>query len=266
MTIAIVFALIASLGLLVESTVGFAGALLAIPLFALVMPPYEAVPTYALVTLSVNSFTVWEARHHIEVRPVRRMLLGGLPGVPLGAMALKYLPAAWIGTAISLITLGFGLLLLARVRVRFPEHRATEAAIGLLSGMLGGSISSPGPPVVLYALARQWTKDVFRSSLMAYFLCLAATGVACYLAYGMVTQQTLVLSLAALLPGFVASRIGTRLKHRINERTFRGIVLSIILLVGTCGPIKHLASFMKCDEVRGSSASQAASVEPRMVK
>lgn len=240
MTLAIAFALIASLGLLVESTVGFAGALLAIPLFAMVMSPRDAVPAYALVTLSVNSFSVWEGRHHIEMRPVRRMLLGGLPGVPLGALALKYLPAAWIGTTISVITLAFGLLLLARVRVRFPEHEATEPTIGLLSGLLGGSISSPGPPVVLYAIARRWTKDVFRSSLMAYFLCLAAAGAVCYVAYGMVTQETLVISLAALLPGFAASRLGGRLKRRISERTFRWIVLIIILLVGVSGLLKHL--------------------------
>jgi uncharacterized protein len=243
MTSAIAFALIASLGLLVESTVGFAGALLAIPLFALVMPPAEAVPIFALVGLFVNSYSVWEARHHVEVRPVSRMLLGGLPGVPLGALALKYLPAAWIGTTISIVTLAFGLLLLVRVKVRFPKHRATEPAIGFLSGMLGGSISSPGPPVVVYALARNWTKDVFRSSLMAYFLCLAGGGAVCYLAYGMVTRRTLLVALAALLPAFIASRLGVRLKRHIDEDSFRRIVLVVILLVGICGLLKHLSAW-----------------------
>ncbi len=240
MTDLIAFALIASLGMLVQSTVGFAGSLLAVPLFALLMSPREAVPAYAILLLSVNSFLVWEDRRHIDGRPVRRLLLGGLPGVPIGALALKYLPAAWIGAAISAVTLVFGLLFLARVRIRFPDHPATEPLIGLLSGILGGGISESGPPVVVYGLARGWSKDVFRSSLLAYFLCLSALGACCYVAYGMMSGSMLLLALAAFVPAFAASRVGVRLKDRINERTFRLTVLVTILVVSGCGLLKHL--------------------------
>lgn len=240
MTDLIAFALISSLGMLVQSTVGFAGSLLAVPLFALMMSPREAVPAYAMVLLSVNSFLVWEGRRHIDSRPVCRLLLGGLPGVPIGALALKYLPTAWIGVAISVVTLLFGLLFLARVRIRFPDHPATEPLIGLLSGILGGGISESGPPVVVYGLARGWAKDVFRSTLLAYFLCLSALGTLCYVAYGMMTVPMLLLALAALVPAFVASRVGVWLKERINERTFRLTVLLTILVVSTCGLVRHI--------------------------
>jgi uncharacterized membrane protein YfcA len=240
MTEIIVFALIASLGMLVQSTVGFAGALVAIPLLALVMSPHEAVPPYAVMMLLVNSFLVWEAREHIDGRRVRRMLVGGVPGVLIGALALKYLPATWLEVTISAATLVFGLLFLTRVRVRFPEHPATEPLIGLLSGLLGGSISAPGPPVVVYALARGWGKDVFRSSLLAYFLCLSASGTLCYFVCGMVTGRMILLSLVALPPAFVASRMGVWMKQRIGERMFRLAVLMTILLASVCGLLKHV--------------------------
>ena len=240
MTEVIAFALIASLGMLVQSTVGFAGSLLAVPLFTLLMSPREAVPAYAFLLLTVNSFLVWEGRRHIDGRPVRRLLMGGLPGVPIGALALKHLPVAWIGVTISAVTLLFGLLFLARVRVRFPDHPATEPLIGLLSGMLGGGISESGPPVVVYGLARGWPKDVFRSSLLAYFLCLSVMAALSYVAYGMVTGSMLLLSLAAFVPAFAASRLGVRLKQRINEQAFRLTVLATILTVSACGLLKHL--------------------------
>jgi hypothetical protein len=236
----IAFAVIASLGMLVQSTLGFAGSLLAVPLFALVMSPREAVPAYAILLLSVNSFLVWEGRRHIDGRPVRRLLLGGLPGVPIGALALKHLPVAWIGAAISAVTLLFGLLFLARVRVRLPDHPVTEPLVGLLSGILGGGISESGPPVVVYALARGWAKDAFRSSLLAYFLCLSAAGTLSYIAYGMVKGPMVLLAAAALVPAFAASRLGVRLKDRINERTFRLAVLATILVVSVCGLVKHV--------------------------
>ena len=66
MTELVAFAVIASLGMLVQSVVGFAGSLLAVPLFALLMSPRDAVPGYAFQLLAVNGFLVCEGRQHIE--------------------------------------------------------------------------------------------------------------------------------------------------------------------------------------------------------
>jgi len=240
MTQMIAFALIASLGMLVQSVVGFAGSLLAVPLFALLMSPREAVPAYAFLLFVVNGFLVFEGRRHIAWRSVRGLLLGGLPGVPLGAVALKYLPTDVIGAAISGVTLLFGLLFLARVRVRFPVHPATEPLIGLLSGILGGGISESGPPVVVYGLSREWAKDVFRSSLLSYFLCLSVAAMISYLALGMVTGAMLLLALVALAPALAAARLGVWLKQRIPERVFRLAVLATIIAVSVGGLLKHV--------------------------
>jgi len=233
------FAAIASLGMLVQSTVGFAGSLVAIPLFALFLSPREAVPAYCFTMLAVNLFLVCEGRRHVAWRSVRGLLIGGLPGVPIGALALKHLPVHVIGAAISLITLVFGLLFLSRVRVRFPAHPLTEPSLGLLSGMLGGSISESGPPVVVYALSREWPKDTFRSSLLAYFLCLAATAAVSYLSLGMVNRRLLTLSGCGLLPALAAGHLGVWLKERINERTFRLAVLATVIAVGVTGLLKY---------------------------
>ena len=240
MTEILAFALIASLGMLVQSVVGFAGSLLAVPLFALLMPPRDVVPGYAFLMLAVNGFLVLEGRRHIQWGSVRGLLLGGLPGVPIGALALKHLPTNMIGAVISVVTLAFGLLFLARVRVRFPVHAATEPLIGLVSGMLGGSISESGPPVVVYGLSRDWAKDVFRSSLLAYFLCLSAAAALSYVVLGMVTGRMLLLAASGLLPALAAARLGLLVKQRINERAFRLTVLATIIVVSVSGLLKHV--------------------------
>ena len=46
---ALLFAVVACLGMLVQSFVGFAGSLVAVPLFSLFMSPRDAVPAYNLV-------------------------------------------------------------------------------------------------------------------------------------------------------------------------------------------------------------------------
>jgi uncharacterized protein len=234
------FALIASLGMLVQSTVGFAGSLVAVPLFVQVMDPHDAVPAYCLLMLAVNTFLVCEGRRHVEWRSVRGLLLGGLPGVPIGALALKHLPAAAIGVTVSVVTLVFGILFLSRVRLRFPVHPLTEPAIGLLSGVFQGWISESGPPVVVYGLARGWAKDVFRSSLLAYFLCLAAVAALSYAVLDMLTGRLVQLAAVGLLPALAAAHLGVWLKQRISERAFRLAVLTTVIAVGTAGLLKYL--------------------------
>lgn len=235
-----VFGAIAGLGLLVQSIVGFAGSLVAIPLLALFMSPRDAVPAYCFTMLTVNIFLVCEGRRHVAWRAVGGLLAGGLPGVPVGAYALKYLPVHIIGAVISIVTMAFGLLFLAKVRIRFPAHPLTVPSIGLLSGVLGGSISESGPPVVVYALTREWPKDVFRSSLLAYFLCLGITAAVSYLVLGMVHQRHLWLWAAGVVPGLATAHLGVWLKQRINEQTFRLTVLITIIAVGVLGLAKHL--------------------------
>ena len=164
----------------------------------------------------------------------------GINAAPVGAWALQHLPVHVIGAAISVITLLFGLLFLTRVRIRFPVHPLTEPAVGLLSGMLGGSISESGPPVVIYGLSREWAKDVFRSSLLAYFLCLAITAAISYSLFGMVSSHLLLLSAAGLLPALAAGQVGVWLKQRIPESAFRAAVLVTVVAVGMVGLIKHL--------------------------
>jgi len=105
---------------------------------------------------------------------------------------------------------------------------------------LGGSISESGPPVVIYGLSRGWAKDVFRSSLLAYFLCLATTAACSYVAFGMVTGHMLLLAAAALLPAFAAARLGLLVKQHIHEAAFRLTVLATILVVSITGLLKHL--------------------------
>ncbi len=106
--------------------------------------------------------------------------------------------------------------------------------------MLGGSISESGPPVVVYGLSRDWAKDVFRSSLLAYFLCLAAAAAISYAVLGMIHSWLLELALVGVLPALAAAYLGVWLKQRISEPAFRLAVLATVIAVGIVGLLKHL--------------------------
>ena len=240
MTDPAIFALIVAAAMLTQSCIGFAGALVAVPLFALFLSPREAIPSYSLVMLAVDVLLVIETHEHVDWRKVRTLLIGGIVGMPIGAYGLKHLPPAFVGVTISIVTLAFAILFLLKVTLPLRENRATQIGVGVCSGVLGGCVSASGPPIVIYGLARNWQKNLFRSTLLAYFTCLATTGVLSYFLMGMITKQTLVTSAVGFVPALAAAFVGLTLKNRLNESVFRSVVLVVILATSLLGFVKYL--------------------------
>jgi uncharacterized membrane protein YfcA len=237
----IFFMAAACLGILVQSTVGFAGALLAIPLMTLFIRPQEAVPSYTLVGLCISVALVIEARKSLNPGLVSRMAAGGVVGTVLGSYALAHLPTGVLRVVICGVTLVFGLLFLLRIPVKVGEHRLAESGVGLLSGLFGGSTSMSGPPVVILGLSRGWEKEKFRANLLAYFAALNAVAIISYWRLGLLGRGNLMVAMLTLVPAAAASLVGVWLKNRVGEDHFRVGVLAVILLVSLIGLVpSHL--------------------------
>ncbi len=238
MTALLLFTLIASLGVLVGAVVGFASALVAMPLLFLMLPPDLAVVAFSLLTLFMNLVVVVETRRVIAWRSIALLTAAGVVGTLPGAWALAHLHAGTLRLIVGGITLSFGLLFLLRPP-RLPEHPALDTGLGLVSGWLNGCIGQSGPPVVFLALARGWSKDAFRGNLMAYFFILNIVSVAAYTQLRLITPTALLYGAAALVPAFLASLLGIWLKNRIDEKTFRTVALVTIICVGLVGLIRR---------------------------
>lgn len=231
----LVVVLCASLGMLVQSFAGFAGSLVAVPLLAMFISPREAVPTYSLVMLVVDIWLVYETRRHVQWSRLKGLLAGGLIGVPIGAYGLTHLPGHAISICISAITLAFGILFLAKVRINMKENAPTQLSVGLLSGLLGGSISESGPPVVVYGLARDWGKDTFRSTLLCYFLALCVEQDVSYWYFGLFSRKSVSIAAVAIIPTFLAASCGVHFKNRVSETIFRRAILIVVIGVSVMG-------------------------------
>ncbi|MBN1491396.1 MAG: sulfite exporter TauE/SafE family protein [Phycisphaerae bacterium] len=234
------FTAVACLGILVQSFVGFGGALTAVPLFALFLSPKEAIPTYNLVMILIDLWLVFEARRHIQWGRVGRLLLGGFIGVPIGACGLKYLSTDILNLAIGIMTSVFAVFFLLKIKIRMNDTTGTQVGVGLLSGFLGGSIAQAGPPVVIYGLARNWDKNAFRATLLAHFACLRLLAIATYGGLGLFTVKSLTTFAVAIVPAFLASMCGVRFKDRASETFFRQVILVVVVAVGAVNIARSL--------------------------
>lgn len=225
---------------LTSGLTGFGYGLVSVPLLILILPPQTVVPIIVILSTIINITVAWEARKHISLRRIWTLLIGGMIGTPVGAYFLKSLDAnvlkVWIGGVIVV----FGVLFLKGFKKQVAHEKLALLPIGLVSGLLNGSTSMSGPPVILFFSNQSLDKQTFRASLVTYFTALNFFTIPVFLANGLFTLTTVKYSLIFLVPMFIGVTIGIKLSHRLPENLFRRIALIIVTLAGAFSIVSGL--------------------------
>jgi hypothetical protein len=153
-----------ALGALVQGAVGFGLALVAAPLVAIIDPRLVPVPMLLLATAHAMLMLRREHRD-ADWAGVGWALLGRLPGIALGVVAVALLPPRWFGLAVAITVLVCVALSVVRWRPR-PTVPALLLA-GVVSGAGGTASAIGGPPVALLYQDAHGAR--VRATLGAYF-------------------------------------------------------------------------------------------------
>jgi hypothetical protein len=224
---------------LVRSTFGFGESLVAVPLFALVVPLDVAVPLSVLMSVFVALVVVVQDHRKIHFRPARWLILYAFLGIPIGLMILLYGNEYWVKVGLGLLIIGY-----AVYSLRAKESGVAEKesgwwlfGCGLLSGVLGGAYGINGPPLVVYGKRMKWSAGHFRATLQAYFLAASGVGIAGYAVKGLIGPVVLrdfAICLPAMVPAiFVGRYLNSRLKGVAFYRYVNwGLVVIGAVLIG----------------------------------
>jgi uncharacterized membrane protein YfcA len=241
----LLIATIFALGACVQTIAGFGSALIIMPILTQFIGVQTAASVMALVGATVTLSVLYQNRGGLRWREAGRLLAGSVVGVPLGALALKFLPPAPVMALLGVVLLIYGIYTLAAARSTStpggvalpcdrepaPSRRATTALVGFCSGLLGGAYATDGPPLVIYGSIKKWPKESFRSILQACFLVNGILIVACHGAGGLVTRDVIAYCIYGI-PGMLAGLlIGTLLDRRINHALFHRLLVWLILLL-----------------------------------
>ena len=140
-------------------------------------------------------------------------------------------------TATLTISIGFAMIIFSLTQM-FGAHmpigpgRSWHVAVGLFSGTLGGLSSIWSPPVAMYLLTQNVSKDEFIGATGFLFLAGSiplATGLAFA---GVLTLTTTLHSLMGLVVVLIGFKFGEWLRGYVPQSTFRQIVLWAFLLMG----------------------------------
>lgn len=211
---------------------GFGFALTSLPLLSIFLEPQIAVPMITICSVFLDGYTLYEARQDVRYREIVPLVVSGIVGMIFGTYVLVSLDSRIIKLVIGIVTVLFTIASIMGLRWEIKKTSQASIPVGLLSGLLGGSISISGPPIVLFFNNQNVEKKTFRANLIAYFFCLYVATVPAYF-YGDLITLGLIRSSLYLVPVlFMGASIGIWLSHRVDETLFKRIALLLILVTG----------------------------------
>ncbi len=215
-----------------QGLTAFGFSLIAVPLLVLFISPRVVVPIMIIFSLLLNIYLLISCKKHLKLKRIIPLMIFGILGIPFGAWVLRALSAQTLKIIIGITISFFALLFLLGFRREVVNEKRASVPVGFISGVLNGSISMSGPPVILFFANQGTRKDEFRANLVAYFLVLNIFSIPVFILNGLITGEVLNHS-AYLLPALVTGMVlGNALAAKLPEKIFRKIALVIVFLSG----------------------------------
>ncbi|MDH7568559.1 MAG: sulfite exporter TauE/SafE family protein [Armatimonadota bacterium] len=218
---------------LAQGLTGFGFGIVAMAGLTPVVGPYTASLIVTPLAGANVCIALWDTRRHIHWRRVLPLWAGGAVGVPVGVQLLLHTDPLVLRRLVGVVILITAASTFWRT---FPMGAAAPHAWGVLAGfaggVLGGSVSMSGPPVVWYTYRQPWPLDSIRATLLLYFAGTIAQRFVMLAASGAYTPP-MARHVVVLLPIVVAGTlVGSRLVRRTRRRQVDVVVAVLLVMAG----------------------------------
>ena len=205
-------------------------AVVAVMIFATVMPARASTAAILMVLIVGDLFAIWHYRRNCDVALIRGLLPGVLPGLVLGSVFLAVVDDTLLKRAIGALLLAMVLLqLLVNSRREQIAERAHGRLPALAAGVGWGSATmtanAAGAVMTLYLVAKQVDKVRFVGTSAWFFFLINCVKVPFSVGLGLL-EWTDVWRALALAPAVaVGAWLGVHTIRRISQRGFEVVVL-----------------------------------------
>jgi uncharacterized membrane protein YfcA len=228
-----IFLLATFAGAVVAGLSGFAFGLVAASIWLYILSPLQSATLIIAFGLIVQGYSVWKLRHALDWKKLWPFIAGAAIGAPVGVTVLTWANPAYVRAGVGVLLVLYSLYAFFRPALKpVTGGAAADAGIGFLNGVLGGMTGLAGILVLIWSGLRGWPKDqqraVFQPVAVAIFL-MSALWLG---ARGAIAPDTIKL-FAIGLPVLIAGTwLGLKLYGRLDEASFRKVVLVLLFVSG----------------------------------
>jgi uncharacterized membrane protein YfcA len=211
--------------------------MIAAPVLTGLVGPRTAVVVMSIVNC-VSAVLVLARTGGVPIRGyvglVAPLLVATLVGVTIGAHLLAVLSPSLLSGLVGLTAILFAIIAAARLQPKVPPaHRNLIGTIvGFGAGLLGGTTSVFGTPIVMYFHALGIPKRDFVIVLNVVLGASTLVQVVNYAGLGLYSRQVLEATLLTATCVAAGVGLGFRIQDRVNQRLFNWAVIVVIFLIG----------------------------------
>lgn len=218
-------------GFFIQTIIGFAGALIALPFLLFVMPLSEAVCYISIFYFISTPIYVYKEWKDINKELVKKLALSSLIGIVAGIIVLTYGKPLILKKALGLFIILFVLNSL-RVKKALPVLTKMKHIFGFMGGFFSGLFATGGPLYVM--LIQNETNDVktFRATMFASLGLVTVMRIP-ILAFGGFLSWNQLYNSLYVLPFFIlALFLGKKVYLKLDDVLIKKIILGLLFISG----------------------------------
>jgi uncharacterized protein len=221
-------------GALVAGLSGFAFGLVAASIWLYILSPLQTATLIIAFGLIVQGYSVWKLRRALDFGKLWPFVLGAAIGVPVGVSVLTSANPSHVRVGVGIFLALYSLYAFFRPAIP-PVTKggaAADAGVGFLNGVLGGITGLAGILVTIWCGLHGWPKEVQRTVFQPVAVAIFLMSALWMGGKGAITPDTIKLFLIGLPALLAGTWLGLKLFGRIDEATFRKIVLALLFVSG----------------------------------
>ena len=218
-------------GFFVQTVVGFAGSLVALPILLTGLKLPDAIAYISIFYFFSSVFLVSREWKNIDKSVIWKLTLASIIGVVLGIVVLSYSKPVVLQKGLGVFILLYVLYVLMG-KTELDIGRKTNMFFGMLGGFFSGVFSTGGPLYVISVKNSVQDVKAFRATMIGVLALVTMIRVPALSIGGILEFHHLKTSLLILPVFFLAQFLGNKTFLKINEAVFKKILLLLLGLSG----------------------------------
>lgn len=216
---------------LVKGATGFGLPVVSVTLLPFFLPIEWALAINSMVIVATNLQQIRQGGHTREGFAAAWPMMAGMTlMVPVGAQFAAGLDAATLTAILGVFVIVFVVSNFIDPGLRTPPAHAQKVGfgMGLVSGVVGGLTSAPGPIFVSYIVSLHLPRPVFMTALGFIMALFGAAAAVSYVWVGVLRSEHILPGLAAIPFAIGGMWLGNAWAKRLAVDTFRKVVLVLL--------------------------------------
>lgn len=217
----------------IQGTTSFGFSLIALPLLGIMLSLRLVVPLLVIFSLVMNSIILYNLRSYVDLKRIIILICSAIIATPLGAYLLISVDENTLKLVVGIIVVISAIIFKLGFSIQVKNEKLAFVPVGIISGLLNGSVSLSGPPIILFLTNQKTEKQVFRATLTSFFWILNIATVFVFFYNGLINFKVVDLSIKLIPALMIGLFFGIKIGDRIEQRTFQNATIILLFCMGS---------------------------------